>query len=77
MREQALQRVEECENFSNPAFKGAYRKGFEARLDGKERSANPYDYNDTGPQGVTFARAFWRHWSKGYDDAERYQSNNE
>lgn len=76
VREQALQKVEDCDDFSNPAFKGAYRKGFEARLDSRDRTSNPYNRDNYGPQGVTFSRAFWRHWNKGFDDADRYLSEN-
>lgn len=58
--------------FSNPAFKGAYEKGFMAALSGaKDRSDCPYDPDNYGPQGVTFSRAFHRHWHQGYDDGER------
>lgn len=63
----------EQEEFSNPAFKGAYRRGFEAALDGRDQSENPYDPENYGPQGVTFSRAFWRHWNKGYHDGGRWE----
>ena len=52
------------------AFQGAYKKGFQARLGGKPRSANPYGDDTQQHGGVTWGRAFWRHWNWGWDDAE-------
>lgn len=68
------ERIEQ-EEFSNPAFKGAYRKGFEASMGGKTRRECPYDPDNFNSQGVTFSRAFWRMWNKGYSDAERWRKD--
>lgn len=76
VREQAMDRLAR-ESFNNRAFAGAYRKGFVARLDGEERWKNPYERDNYGPQGVTFSRAFWRRWNKGWDDADRYLEEHE
>jgi len=55
------------DKFNNPAFKGAFRKGALAAVNGEPRSSCPYDRDNYGSQGVTFSRAFWRKWMEGYD----------
>lgn len=55
------------EQFNNPAFKGAFRKGAIAAVNGEPVSNCPYDPENYGSQGVTFARAFYYRWMEGYD----------
>lgn len=56
--------------FNNPAFRGAWEKGARAAVRGEPRDACPYDRDQYGRQGVTFARAFWNRWTDGYEAAE-------
>jgi len=62
-------------DFNNPAFRGAWEKGVRSYLMGDSRDANPYDRDQFGSQGVTFARAFWRRWNEGFDAAEERYSD--
>jgi hypothetical protein len=50
----------------NKALASAERKGAEARRSGEPRSANPYGDARTLDGSVTFARAFWRAWDRGW-----------
>lgn len=53
---------------SNPAFRGAFRKGIEAARCGAPRRA-PYRDHKAGRYGhiPTFSRGFIRAWLEGYD----------
>jgi len=68
--------IEVPDDFSNPAFAGAWRKGAEAAVAGRPISSCPYDRDNYGSQGVTFSRAFWRRWVEGYKAySEDYDEN--
>lgn len=60
---------------SNKAFRGAYRRGHQAGMDGKPLEACPYRETRGGAHGniVTFSRAFRAYWFDGHADglAER------
>jgi len=60
--------------FNNPAFRGAWEKGARAAVRGEPREDCPYDRDQFGQQGVTFARAFWNRWMDGYKAAEGVES---
>ncbi|WP_254823099.1 hypothetical protein [Haloglomus halophilum] len=65
------------DDYTNPAFAGAYRKGALARRDGKGKAACPYDRDQYGRQGVTFARAFWKRWMEGWEAEDRLIRNSD
>ena len=54
-----------------PAFLAAYRKGYQARLDGKSEKSCPYKDHRTWYGGITFSRAFIHRWEDGWYDAHR------
>ena len=60
---------EEIDLWRGP-FKGAYRKGAEARAKGKPLTACPYDYNLICRGGPTWSRAFARAWRAGWADQD-------
>ena len=50
------------------AFRGAFAKGVQARMDGKPKSANPYlDHRADYQNSATWSRAFRRYWAEGWD----------
>lgn len=52
---------------TNPAFTGAFKKGYTAAKNGETKQANPYNAYDSCRGGATFARAFHKYWNQGYD----------
>lgn len=54
----------------NKAFASAEAKGAKARQEGKPITANPYGDDRTWYGGVTFARAFWRSWRRGWQEED-------
>jgi len=53
-----------------PQFEAAYQKGRTARREGKPINANAYGDWRTRRGGITWARAFWRVWQKGWVDED-------
>lgn len=49
------------------AFTTAFEKGARARAAGHPQDTNPYP--DHG--SVTFSRAYWRHWKRGWEAADK------
>lgn len=64
-------------NHPNQAFRGAYRKGAQAFLDGKRKVDCPYDPHNYNSQGVTFSRAFANTWTRGFQDQKERTSATE
>lgn len=56
---------------TNPAFAGAFRKGYAAAQKGKPKRANPYNALSTCRGGPTFALALYRFWNRGYDACKK------
>jgi hypothetical protein len=54
----------------NRAHAGAYKKGVRAFKEGRPRSANPYGDQRNWHGGVTWARAFWKNWDWGWENAQ-------
>lgn len=52
----------------NRSHAGAYKKGVKAFYLGDGR--NPYGDQRTWHGGVTWARAYWRAWQQGFEDAQ-------
>jgi hypothetical protein len=56
-------------------FHAAYMKGFDARLAGKPRTANPYpDKRTTSGNHVSYSRAWQRVWAEGWDTCDQVQT---
>jgi len=57
---------------ANRAFKGAYRKGYQARIDGKS-NLPPYPDKRAGRREhiTTYSRAFRKYWLEGWQDADK------
>jgi len=55
---------------STRAFRGARKKGFEARRAGKPK-VSPYGDTRTDRGSVTFSRAFHRAWIEGWETADK------
>ena len=51
-------------------FRGAFRRGYLARVDGEPSHRNPYDDLRTSRGGITYSRAFMRAWYDGWTAAE-------
>lgn len=69
-------RVEhEPDEFSNPAFRTAYRKGALAARTGAKRTACPYPDHRQDSGRLTFSRAFRKEWHRGYDHEQRAESH--
>jgi|GEM_PF-3976482 len=55
------------DDFSNPAFQTAYRKGALAARNGEDRDSCPYPDHRQDSGRLTFSRAFRKEWYRGYD----------
>lgn len=55
---------------SNPAYKAAFSKGYIAACSGGPKR-NPYGDDRTCSGSVTFARAFWKAWERGWEKAQQ------
>ena len=59
-------------------FKGAYKKGVQARKDDLDISDCPYSEIDTQPiGGVTYSVAFSRAWKAGWADQDQVEQSDE
>jgi ribosome modulation factor len=55
----------------NPAWRGAYRKGYEAAKAGLSITACPYQDKRKGDGRLTWSRAFQSAWRDGWDAARQ------
>jgi ribosome modulation factor len=55
----------------NPAMRGAYKKGRNARLAGEPIEACPYKDKRKGDGRLSWSRAFISAWRDGWQDAEK------
>ena len=54
----------------NRAFLGAMKKGYQANERGVPIAGNPYGDDRTHRGSVTFSRAFWKAWNRGWQTAQ-------
>ena len=55
------------------AFRGAFAKGVQARMDGESKMANPYpDHRALYNNSATWSRAFGRYWAEGWEAARDF-----
>lgn len=64
--------VRELKSRSTPAFRSAWLKGLHAGLAGRPKKSNPYGDDRTLSGRITFARAFWREWGRGWAAAREH-----
>lgn len=55
------------DDFSNPSFRTAYRKGALAARHGEPRDSCPYPDHRQETGRLTFSRAFRKEWYRGFD----------
>jgi hypothetical protein len=57
--------------YRNRAFRGAWTMGYVAAKMGRPQRLNPYTDHRTGHGAVTYARGFWRAWSRGWEQGSK------
>jgi hypothetical protein len=70
MKGDALMKKPQGFDLWNPAMRGAYKKGYQARMDGAPR-VSPYADKRKWDGRLTWSRAFERAWTDGYDAASQ------
>lgn len=53
-------------HIKNQAFRGAYRKGYNAARCEVKRNLNPYFDSINGGRGISFIHAFRHNWDQGW-----------
>lgn len=57
--------------FWNPAMRGAYKKGIQAFIDGKNTDDCPYKDKRKASGGLSWSRAFLKTWHDGFEAAAK------